>query len=75
MNFSRETDLPFTLEEHVEMSAVLDQQLIFAFSDIIRRLDFSSVEIANPIEADEKGQERINACSNIKLHYQLLLIT
>ena len=41
LNFSRQTDLPFSLENRVRVSEVLDVQLVTATSAIIGRLNFT----------------------------------
>lgn len=41
LNFSRQTDLPFSLENRVQVSEVLDVQLVTATSAIIGRLNFT----------------------------------
>jgi hypothetical protein len=55
MNFSCQTDLPFSLEDRVRVSEVLDGQLVTAISTIISRLNFSVNEMEDSTVDGEKS--------------------
>lgn len=57
MNFPREADLSFSLDEQTFLSTTLDEKLITACTDIIHRLDFSVIESSDSIEAVDEGKK------------------
>lgn len=60
LNFSRQTDLPFSLDERVRVSEILDVQLVTAISIIIGRLNFTLKEVYNSTVDGEKSSSLLS---------------
>ena len=74
MNFSCQTDLPFSLEDRVRVSEVLDGQLVTAVSTIISRLNFSVNEMEDSTVDGEKSICYYVFCSFIKTNSFISMI-